>query len=286
MEATQSDLREQPQLAKIDAETEAYQRGSPHSPFQRTLTSRHGIHSVESSKVQNMPKHYVYRMDHDTGNAPNVKYGICTLWLLFSLIALSLLVACSSGSSALTPLPYADNFDNPGSGWKTVADPIIQVQYQDSALQFRIDDFDQIAWSTPKDRRFGDFTLDVDATQVEGPDDNSYGIIVRYIDDRNFYRLDISGNGYIDVLKYKAGKWIKLQDWAESAAIKTGAATNHLQVIAQGNQFTFKVNGQTAVTFTDDEFKQGSIGLTAGTLFDQAGVHIAFDNLTVSEVKP
>jgi hypothetical protein len=46
------------------------------------------------------------------------------------------------------------------------------------------------------------------------------------------------------------------------------------------------VNGQTAVTFTDDEFKQGSIGLTAGTLFDQAGVHIAFDNLTVSEVKP
>lgn len=26
-----------------------------------------------------MPKHYVYRMDHDTGFAPNTSHGICTL---------------------------------------------------------------------------------------------------------------------------------------------------------------------------------------------------------------
>ncbi len=26
-----------------------------------------------------MPKHYVYRMDHDTGFAPNVNYGLCSL---------------------------------------------------------------------------------------------------------------------------------------------------------------------------------------------------------------
>ena len=26
-----------------------------------------------------VPKHYLYRMDHDTGFAPNVKYNICTL---------------------------------------------------------------------------------------------------------------------------------------------------------------------------------------------------------------
>ncbi len=58
------------------------------------------------------------------------------------------------------------------------------------------------------------------------------------------------------------------------------------QVIARGNQFAFNVNGQPVTTFSDDEFKQGDIGLTAGTLFDNAGVQIAFDNLTVSEVKP
>jgi hypothetical protein len=26
-----------------------------------------------------MPRHYVYRMDHDTGFAPNTDYGVCTL---------------------------------------------------------------------------------------------------------------------------------------------------------------------------------------------------------------
>src|SRR3972149_8351488 len=30
-------------------------------------------------KVNDTPKNYVYRMDHDTGFAPNVEYGICTL---------------------------------------------------------------------------------------------------------------------------------------------------------------------------------------------------------------
>ncbi len=202
-----------------------------------------------------------------------------------SLLLLVGLIACS-GAPALTALPYTDTFDDPSRGWKTVNDPAIQIQYEDGALHFQIAELDQIAWSTPKDKRFSDFILDVDATQVEGPDDNGYGVIVRYVDDRNFYRMDISGDGYFDVLKYKAGKWMKLQDWTPAAAIKTGAATNHLQVIAKGNQFTFNVNGQTAATLTDDEFKQGNIGLTAGALFDHAGVHIAFDNLNVSEIKP
>ena len=200
------------------------------------------------------------------------------------LLALMLLVACSP-SSTLTPLPYADDFSNSNNGWKVVNDKAIQIRYQDGALHFTIDDLDQIAWSTAG-KRFENFTLDVDATQLEGPSDNSYGVLIRYVDEKNFYRLDISGDGYLAVNKYQAGKWVKLLDWTESAAIKREAATNHLQVIARGNQFTFNVNGETVTTFSDDEFKQGDIGLTAGTLFDNAGVHIAFDNLTLGEAKP
>ncbi|MBI5567895.1 MAG: DUF1080 domain-containing protein [Chloroflexi bacterium] len=203
---------------------------------------------------------------------------------LFFVLSVMVLVACSP-SSALTPLPYADDFSRSNNGWKVVDDKIIQIRYQDGALHFTIDDLDQIAWSVAG-KRFENFTLDIDATQVEGPGDNSYGALIRYVDEKNFYRLDISGDGYFAVNKYLAGKWLKLQDWTESAAIKREAATNHLQVIARGNQFTFNVNGETVTTFTDDEFKQGDIGLTAGTLFDNAGVHIAFDNLTLSEVKP
>lgn len=193
---------------------------------------------------------------------------------------LLLLVACSP-SPALTPLPYADDFSNPVSGWKTVNDQTLHIRYQDGALHFTIDDLDQIVWSIAG-QRFENFTLDVDATQVEGPSDNSYGVLIRYVDEKNFYRLDISGDGYFAINKYQAGQWIKLQDWTESPAIQRETATNHLQVIAKGHQFTLAVNGASVTTFSDDEFKQGDIGLTAGTLFDNAGVHIAFDNLTVS----
>jgi hypothetical protein len=202
--------------------------------------------------------------------------------LLFLLCTLAL-VACGT---ALTPLPYADDFSDPGSGWKTASDEAVKIGVHDGTLQFTIDNLDTIAWSTPQDKRFGDFVLDVDAMQVDGPNDNTYGVIFRYQDDRNFYRLDISGDGYFAVFKRKDGAWTKVQDYVETPAVKQGNATNHLQVIARGNQFTFNVNGETVKTFSDGDFPSGNLGVTAGSLFDSAGVHVAFDNLKVSEVKP
>lgn len=202
---------------------------------------------------------------------------------LFLMMWLWALAACGP---ALTPLPYLEAFSDPNGGWKTANDKAIKIGVQDGALHFTIDDLDTIAWSTPKDKRFGDFVLDVDATQVDGPNDNTYGVIFRYQDDRNFYRLDISGDGNYAVFKRKDGAWNKVQDYQVTTAVKQGNATNHLQVIAKGNQFTFNINGQTVKTFSDSDFPNGNIGVTAGTFFDSAGVQIAFDNLKVSEVKP
>jgi hypothetical protein len=205
--------------------------------------------------------------------------------VLFWGAALASLALTACGP-ALTPLPYADDFSTAGGGWKTASDEAIKIDVQDGVLHFTLDDLDTIAWSTPKDKRFGDFVLDVDAQQVAGPNDNTYGVIFRYQDDRNFYRLDISGDGYYAVFKRKDGVWTKVQDYAETPAIRQGNATNHLQVIARGSQFTLNVNGETVKTFSDGDFPAGNIGVTAGTLFDNAGVQIAFDNLKVSEVKP
>lgn len=202
-----------------------------------------------------------------------------------SLFVIAVLLAACGSSPTLTALPYTDNFDNPASGWKTAQEAALQIQYRDGTLLFSIDDLDQIAWSV-SGKRFKDFTLEVDATQLAGPNDNSYGVIVRYVDDKNFYRLDISGDGYYAINKRKDGTWIKVQDWTEAPAIHQAQATNHLQVVAKGAQFTFNINGQPVGSFADADFNAGDVGVTAGTLFDNAGVQIAFDNLTVSEAKP
>ncbi|HTP07284.1 MAG TPA: family 16 glycoside hydrolase [Anaerolineae bacterium] len=202
------------------------------------------------------------------------------------LLFIAFILVLSACGPALTPLPFTEDFSNANNGWKTANDDAIKIDLKDGALHFTIDDLDTIAWSTPKDKRFGDFVLDVDATQLEGPNDNTYGVIFRYQDDRNFYRLDISGDGYYAVFKRKDGAWTKMQEYVEASAIQQGNTTNHLQVIAKGDQFTFNVNGQPVKTFSDKDFPNGNLGVSAGTLSDEAGVHIAFDNLKVSEVKP
>lgn len=201
--------------------------------------------------------------------------------LHFSLIAVLILAACQSAPLA-SQLPFGDDFGNPGSGWTTTHTEQLKIAYQDGALHFIVSALDSTGWAVIG-KRADDFILDVDATQIEGPDDNHYGVIVRYADDKNFYRLDISGDGYYSIQRYRNGAWEVLFNWPESSAIKQGATTNHLRVIAEGPKLTWVVNGTTVAQIDNADILSGDVGLTAGTFYDQAGVHVAFDNF---EVKP
>jgi hypothetical protein len=191
-------------------------------------------------------------------------------------------MACQS-RPAPSSLPFRDGFDDPNSGWTKVDTQQLHIAYQNSALHFTIDALDSTAWAVAG-KNAGDFILDVDATQIEGPDDNHYGVIVRYADDKNFYRLDVSGDGFYSVSRYQDGTWVKplLIDWTASAAINQGATTNHLRVIAEGSTLTLVVNGTPVGQVANVDIPAGDIGLTAGTFFNQAGVHVAFDNLEVN----
>lgn len=197
-----------------------------------------------------------------------------------SVACLLVLIACQSGP-APSSLPFRDGFDDPNSGWTKVDTSQLRITYQDGALHFTIDALDSTAWAVAGVNA-ADFILDVDATQVEGPDDNHYGVIVRYADDKNFYRLDISGDGFYSISRYTGGVWTMLVDWKESDAIQQGATTNHLRVIAEGPALRFVVNGTPVGEISDADIPAGDVGLTAGTFFNQAGVHVAFDNFEVN----
>ena len=200
---------------------------------------------------------------------------------LISSMLILLVTACST-AAPISDLPFRDDFGNPASGWTTTNTDQLRIAYEDGALHFRVDAPDSAAWAVAG-KRAGDFILDVDATQVEGPDNNHYGVIVRYADDKNFYRLDISGDGYYSIQRYKDGEWNILVNWPQSDAIHQGANTNHLRVIAEGPKLTWVVNDATIGGIDDADILVGDVGLTAGTFPDESGVHIAFDNF---EVKP
>jgi hypothetical protein len=197
------------------------------------------------------------------------------LWAVVALMAL--LVACGGGGGS--QLPWNEDFSSPGT-WKTESDAAAEVTVQDEVLRIHVAVPNQLAWATAeKDLR--DFHLTVDATQVAGPDDNEYGVLVRYQDPGNFYRFSISGDGYFLVAKSVDGELETLgSNWTPSDAIDQGQATNTLDVICAGDTLTFQVNGQQIAQVTDDEFAHGDVGLYAGTFYE-GGVEVHFDNLRV-----
>lgn len=199
------------------------------------------------------------------------EYGILCL-----LCAALLLSGCGRGGD----LPWEEDFSAPGA-WKLESDAAARVTVEDGALRISIAASNQLAWaSAGKDLQ--DFRLTVEASQVAGPDDNEYGVLVRMQDPRNFYAFSISGDGYFLVSRFVDGVRQPLgADWTPSDAIHPGIGTNVLEVIAQGNRLTFVVNGQPLAQVEDDRFAHGDIGLYAGSFYE-GGVEVHFDNLRVT----
>jgi hypothetical protein len=199
-------------------------------------------------------------------------------WII-PLIILALLSGCAPGVS----LPFRESFDDARNGWTLTQSSQAEIAIGGGQLSIAVKQPDSLAWSVAAGKTFDDFTLDVDATPLSGPDDNDYGVIVRHVDDEDFYRFEISGDGYYNVQKRQKGKWEKLvADWTESSAIRKGKATNHLRVVCAGNTTTFYVNQVKLIQVTDDSFKRGKVGVFAGTLAEP-GVRVAFDNLQMSK---
>jgi len=142
-----------------------------------------------------------------------------------------------------------------------------------------------VAWTECTKIEYTDFIMEADATQVSGPDNNTYGINFRYgLEADEFYAFLISGDGFyvftIDGAKREEPEF--LVDWTESSAIKQGAQTNRLKVVAVGGNMKYYVNDQLLGEVQDTRFTTGTVGFFAGTL-KEGGVQVSFDNLKISQ---
>jgi hypothetical protein len=179
-------------------------------------------------------------------------------------------------------LLYADDFQDPDSGWDVYAEDDTQAAYSDGEYRLAVYRDNYVAWGNPEDQVFANLAIEVDIRQVEGPLDNNFGILVRYQpDDENFYWFQISADGYYSVDLMQGGEWVGLVDWAESAAINQGLeATNHLRVVCDQDLFSFYVNDTYLIGVSEATFSSGNVGLSVGT-FAEPGVVVHFDNLRI-----
>lgn len=184
--------------------------------------------------------------------------------------------------------PYHETFDEAGD-WRTESSGEVEGQVRNGVYDFIVKADVLTTWTTAGEN-FSDGVYEVEAMQVEGPDNNGYGMLFR-VDDENddFYVFQISGDGFVWIGRYRDGGQEEAEPlvgdwWFESPTVNQGSnVTNTLRVRAEGHNLIFYVNDQEVGRVTDDAFRSGDIGLIVQTLGED-GVHVQFDNFTVTPI--
>ncbi len=210
-------------------------------------------------------------------------------------LALILLALLSAGCAVLageqptpTPLPsgailFADDFSK-STGWGMSKQAGGEAEYSSAGwLRIRVSKPQTDYWSVAG-KNFRDVQIDVDAAKLNGPDNNLFGVLCRYVDKENFYMLLISSDGYYGIARLKGGQYsmIGADQLQYSGAIARGVARNHLQVGCAGSKLSLFANGQKLEEAQDAEFSSGDVGLLAGA-YQVEGVDIVFDNFVVKK---
>ncbi len=171
-----------------------------------------------------------------------------------------------------------DDFSDVMSGWEIRNDPAAVTDYRDGQFVIIVNKPDTSLWSKPIGV-FTDVDVAVDALQTAGPFKNLFGIICRYQDADNFYRVVIGSDGYAGITKRSGGQVTVISGpvLTFSPAVNLGFAANHIEAICQGSHLALWVNGVLVAEATDDQFASGEIGLIASSSKD-IGIEIHFDN--------
>ncbi|MEZ4645798.1 MAG: hypothetical protein R3E31_24265 [Chloroflexota bacterium] len=205
------------------------------------------------------------------------------LWLLLFLSA--------CGSAAETNLEgsdtlFHDEFVAGQTGsWVLEGDVAGRTSIVGEQLHIQVDAPATMQFATLSEPTFTDFVLEVDARQLAGDLQSSYGVLLRMQDAAHFYRFDITGDGLYTVERRNGdGSWTRfVEDWTGTAAINQGlSVVNRLRVEANGPTMRFYVNDALLYQVTDGQYAGGTIALDAGT-FGQAGLEVAFDNVVVQQ---
>ena len=171
-----------------------------------------------------------------------------------------------------------DDFSDKDSGWGQFIYPEASAVYKNDAYQITINVPNSDVFITYP-RIYINSVVQADINKVSGSNDNNFGLICRFEDERNFYAGQVSSDGYAGIFKVKNGEYelIGIEEMVPVAAILGGEAVNEVRLECIQDTITLYVNGEIADTQTDETFISGEVGMIAGTISGYDGV-FQFDN--------
>ncbi len=195
---------------------------------------------------------------------------------------------------SIKPL-FSDSFANNNTGWDLTSIPgkfSVKVGGGSMVLE---DDDNKLLWEILPGKNLTDFRLDVDAKLSKGDPNNGYGVYIRGASSQDsdlgtYYRFELYGDGTYAIFKgllNASGQTQSnlVQTYTQNAAIAKAGTTNHITVVAKGPTLTLMVNSQTVSTYTDDNYKSGSIALFVSNLPKlNPGAQVTFANLAIFPV--
>jgi hypothetical protein len=117
----------------------------------------------------------------------------------------------------------------------------------------------------------GDFTLEVEATPLYGPESgfNGYGLVYRAQDTTHYYTFAVGSDGYYAVLRIASGDETPLAEWQQFPHVHRRQEPNRLRVTCAGTICHFYINDEYAVAVEDDTWLNGDVGLWVRSFGDE-----------------
>jgi len=174
---------------------------------------------------------------------------------------------------------FEDDFSNGFEKWESVRDHLDLWSTTDGKADIYIDTGSTWAELVPKDEYWSsdwkNIIYELDYSYIAGADANiSFG----FQDLKNWYEIHFA-NGDYQLVRVKNGKVV----WGKNGHANVGS--NHLTVIFNQGQITFKINDNILVDAQDTTFEDNygkiSIKATTGSIYP---THVAFDNIVVKSL--
>ena len=212
------------------------------------------------------------------------------------LLLTCLLVTVLAGCAVFTPINpveepahsgwifFSDDFTTPPNGWGTMGREGGEILFEYEGLVLKVNMPNSLLWSINQPR-FRDSRIDVDAVLLDGPVNDNFGVICRFVDNQNFYGFLVTHDGYYGIFKMLNGEMVMTGDKTNldfNEVIRQGGVVNHITAECTGEMLSLTVNDTLLAEILDNSFSEGQVGLIAGA-YENAGVKVLFDNFKVTQ---
>lgn len=204
---------------------------------------------------------------------------------LFVLFCMAIVLACQFSIRPYSrgDVIYMDDFSTSNKNWDIWDKP------NESAVSFFEDGLIMIVSKPNLDVitinkvSYPNVLIQTAARKRLGTNDNAYGIICRYLNDRNYYGFLISSDGYFGIVKVVEGEYklLSSENMEFDESIHQDREENDISAKCKGNTLTLSINGVEKTSVVDEDLTAGKTGLITGSFSEADETAVLFDNFIV-----